>query len=258
MKRQRVPTREGGDFALLLFQHGQQRHLLFAGVVAGDSVVLLFFLEDFLANGQRVDVDRDGVVEEPEIGQPADQTGMGHFRPASEGDDGMIVAVHPETVVVLTVGFGVPAVLLDGQLRVEGFEDVVIESLGQRRIQEHLVVPVMVGIGHRNDASALSRENTGQHLVELGEFRLHLLQRHLVERRQRLGAAGGLRRVVYLARDVEDETLAAEIAVRHRLPVAHEPLVSAAFRPDVLHLLGFLLVTQQRRAIVRVAVELHL
>ena len=49
LERNGLPLHERVNFLLLLFHHGQQRDFLFAGVVAGNAVVFLFLLVDFLA-----------------------------------------------------------------------------------------------------------------------------------------------------------------------------------------------------------------
>ena len=105
------------DFFLLLFHHREQRDFLFAGVIAGHAVMFLFLLADFLGDGQRINVDGDGVVEQPEIGEPLDDAGIGRARPAGQRDDGMIMAVQIEPEITLAVALAVPAILLNRKFR---------------------------------------------------------------------------------------------------------------------------------------------
>ena len=180
MERNGVPLHQRRDFPLLFFHHGQERELLLAGIVAGDSVVRLFFLGNFLANRQRVEIHRDRVIEQPQTGEPVDDSGIGRLRPAGQGDDGVVAPVHEKAEVGLAVAFGMPAILLNGQLRVESVNRVVIESVGQRRIEERLVMPIMVGILHRNDPRPLAGENARQHFVDVLKLRPQLRQKLLV------------------------------------------------------------------------------
>ena len=60
------------------------------------------------------------------------------------------------------------------------------------------------------------------------------------------------------ARKIEDEPLPPQPALLHRLPVAREPLVARAARPDVRRLFRLLVVAEQLRAVVGVAEPLHL
>ena len=97
LERDRLSLHERVNFLLLLLHDGEQRNFLFAGVVAGHAVMFLFLLVDFLGDGQRINIDRDGVVEEPQIGEPLDDAGIGRARPAGERDDGMIMAVEDKS-----------------------------------------------------------------------------------------------------------------------------------------------------------------
>ena len=58
------------DFPLLLLENSEHGDLLFTGVVASHSVVLLFLLQNLASNGQGIDIDGNRVVEHPQAGQP--------------------------------------------------------------------------------------------------------------------------------------------------------------------------------------------
>jgi len=94
LERDRLPLHQRGNFLLFLVHDGEQRNFLFTGVVAGHAVVFFFLLVDLLGDGQRINVDRDGVVEQAQIGETLDDAGIGGARPARERDDGMIMAVE--------------------------------------------------------------------------------------------------------------------------------------------------------------------
>lgn len=60
VERDRLSLHECRDLPLFLFHHGQQGDLLLARIIAGDAVVRLFFLGNFLGDRQRIDIDRAG------------------------------------------------------------------------------------------------------------------------------------------------------------------------------------------------------
>ena len=119
---------------LLLLHDGEQGDFPFAGVIAGDAVVFLFLLADFLGDGQRINIDRDGVIEQPQIGEPLDDAGVGGARPAGQCDDGMIMTVQIEAEIALAVALAVPAIFLDGKFRLKILRTIKIKAFGQRRI----------------------------------------------------------------------------------------------------------------------------
>jgi hypothetical protein len=67
-----------------------------------------------------------------------------------ENDDRVVVAVIQKPVPARYLA--VPAVLLN-QGQIEGIEHVVVETLGERRVEKRCVVPEMIGVIHRNDAT---------------------------------------------------------------------------------------------------------
>ena len=93
--------------------------------------MFLFLLADFPGDRQRVDVDRDGVVQQPKVCQALDDARIRRARPAGQADQRMIMPVEEETELALTVALAVPAVFLNRQFRSETFSRVKIEPLGQ-------------------------------------------------------------------------------------------------------------------------------
>jgi len=110
----RVPLHQCGDFLLLLLHHSEQRKFFLAGVISGDTVMLFFFLVDFLAHRKRVEIDRDGVVKQAQTREPMDDSGIGRLGPAGQNNNGMVTPIHEETKVRLPVALGMPAVFLNG------------------------------------------------------------------------------------------------------------------------------------------------
>jgi hypothetical protein len=126
-----MPLHERGDFLLLLVHHGQQRKFFLAGIIAGNAVVFLFLLVDFLADGERIEIHRDGVIEQAQAGEPVDDSWVSHLRPARQRDDGMVTAIHEETEIGLSRALAVPAIFLNGKLRIKTVNRVVVEPFGQ-------------------------------------------------------------------------------------------------------------------------------
>ena len=87
------------NLPLLFLHHGQQRDFLFAGVVAGDAVVFLFLLVDFLGDRERINIHRDGVVQEAQIRETLNDSWIRRARPAGQDDERVIVAVEEETEI---------------------------------------------------------------------------------------------------------------------------------------------------------------
>ena len=126
-----MPLHQRGDFLLLLVHHGQKRKFFLAGIIAGNAVVFFFLLVDFLADGERIEIHRDGVIEQAQAGEPVDDSWVGHLRPARQCDDGMVTAIHEKTKIRLPCSLAVPAIFLNGQLRIKTVNRVVVEPLGQ-------------------------------------------------------------------------------------------------------------------------------
>ena len=98
--------------------------------------MFLFLLVDFLGDGQRINIDRDGVVEQPQIGEQLDDAGIGRARPAGERDDGMIMAVQIKPEITLAVALAVPAIFLDGKIGLKIIGRIKVEAFGQGRIEK--------------------------------------------------------------------------------------------------------------------------
>lgn len=58
---------------------------------------------DLPGDGERVNVDRDGVVEQSQPGKPLNDSGVRGARPAGQDDDRVIMAVEEEAVIALAV-----------------------------------------------------------------------------------------------------------------------------------------------------------
>jgi hypothetical protein len=66
------------------------------------------------------------------------------------------------------------------------------------------------------------------------------------------------RDILQRARNVEDDPLPAEFAIRHSLPIASESLIAGAFGPDVGKPFRLHLITEQLLFVIRIAEVLHL
>src|SRR2546426_336216 len=86
---------------------------------------------DFLGNRKRVDVDRDGVVQQPKVCQPLDDAGVSRARPEAQADERMIVPIEEKSEVALSVSLAVPAVFLNRQFGSESLSRIKIKPLGQ-------------------------------------------------------------------------------------------------------------------------------
>ncbi len=254
----RVALHQRRDFSLLLLHYREQRELLLARIVARNALVRLLLSHDLFADRDRIDVHRDGVVEQPQIGEPVNDSGERHLRPPRQRDDGVVMPVHPETEILLAVPLAVPAVLLNREQRIERLQRVVVEPFRERWIQECRVVPVMLGVRHRKDARALAAENAGERFVNLRELLLKLVEQKVVVLREARTRPGERRGSLDLPRDVEDEPLPTQPAIDHRLPVARKAFVARASRPDVRGALGLFVVAEQLVLIVGIAEPLHL
>ena len=93
--------------------------------------MLLFLLVDFLRDGQRINVDGDGVIQQPQIGEPLDDAGIGRARPAGERDDGVIMAVQIKPEIALAVALAVPAIFLNRKFGRKILGGVKIKTVGQ-------------------------------------------------------------------------------------------------------------------------------
>ena len=258
MERNRLSLHQRVDFLLLLLHHREQGDLLFAGVVSGNAVVLLFLLVDLLRNGERINIHRDGVIEQAQIGEALDDAGIGRARPARHHDERVIVPIEKETEIGLAAAFAVPAIFLNRKLGSEAVCRVVVEPVVERGIEKPLVVPEMVGIGHRQHASAARAEDFQQQPVDMLELGLKLVEQRVVVVLSRASGLKLRRNVFQRARDVEDDALPPEFPFRHRLPIAREAFVAGAPGPDVGKALCLLLVAQQLPLVVGIAEVLHL
>ena len=93
--------------------------------------MFLFLLIDFLRDGQRINIDRDGVIEQPQIGEPLDDAGIGRARPAGQRDDGVIMAVQIESKIALAIAFRVPAIFLNRKFGLKISGRIKVKPFGQ-------------------------------------------------------------------------------------------------------------------------------
>ena len=257
-ERNRLSLHQRVDFLLLLFHDGEQGDFLFAGVVAGHAVVLLFLLVDFLRNRERINIHGDGVIEQPQIGEPLDDAGIRRARPAGQDNERVIMAVEEEAEIGLAAALAVPAVFLNRKFGFKTLRRVVIETVVERRIQKPFVMPEMVEVGHRQDARAAGAEDFQQQPVDVVELGFELVEQRVVVVAPGGGGLERFRHVLQRARDVEDDALTAEFAFGHGLPVAREAFVAGAFGPDIGKFLRLLLVAQQFPLVIGIAEVLHL
>src|SRR6266571_3331045 len=169
--------------------------------------MFLLFLADFFGNRKRVDVDRDGVVQQPKVCQTLDDAGVSRARPAAQADERMIVPIEEKSEVALSVSLAVPAVFLNRQFGSESLSWIKIKTFRQRRIEESLVMPEVVQVVHRQDTRAGAGEDFKQQPVNVLEF-----AHKLIEQRGVVIPPGGRRleagrRAFQHARDVKNHAL---------------------------------------------------
>ena len=70
-------------------------------------------------DGQRINIDGDGVIEQAQIGEPLDDAGIGRARPAGQRDDGMIMAVHVKAEIALAVALASASNFPEWKVRAE-------------------------------------------------------------------------------------------------------------------------------------------
>ena len=180
VERNRLPLHQRVNLLLLLLHHGEQGDFLLAGVVAGHAVVLLFLLVDFLGDRERINIHRDGVVQQPQIGETLDDSRIRRARPAGQDDERVIVTIEEEAEIGLAVALAVPAVFLNRKFRRKPVRRVEVETVVQRRIQKPFVVPEMVEVGHRQDARAARAEDFQQQPVDVLELGFELVEQRVV------------------------------------------------------------------------------
>ena len=170
----------------------------------------------------------------------------------------MIMAIEEKAEVALAAPLAVPAVLLNRKFGREPLGRVEIKTVVEGRIEKPLVVPEMVNIGHRQDARAVGAKDFQKQAVDVLIFGLKLVEQSRIVVAARGGGLKRFRHVLQCARKVKNHPLAAELALRHRLPVPREPLVAGAFGPNVGESFGFLLIPHEFAFVVGIAEVLNL
>ena len=185
--------------------------------------MFFFLLVDFLRDGQRVNVDGDGEVEQPQVGETLDDARIGRARPA------------------LAVAFAVPAIFLNGKFGRKIPGGVKVKTVGQRWIQKLFVVLEMVHVRHRQDARAGAGKNIHDLAVNVFKLAPQLVEDRPVILAQRGVAVRQPGGVFQRPRNVNDDALPPQFAFHHCLPVTHEPLVARTLRPGIFKAFGLLL-----------------
>ena len=161
--------------------------------------MLLFLLADLASDGERINVDRDGVVQEPEIGQTLDDSRIRRARPAGEDNYGMVMAVEVKAEVRLSAAFGMPAIFMDGQFLGEAVGRVVVEAFCQRRVEKPFVMPEMVEVRHRQNSRAGRAKDFQQQPEDVLVFGHELIEQRGVVIAAGRGGLEGRRHVLQCA-----------------------------------------------------------
>ena len=119
-------------------------------------------------------------------------------------------------------------------------------------------MPEMVEVGHRQDTRAAGTENFQQQPVDVVKLGFKLVEQRVIVVAPGGGGLERFRHILQRARDVENDTLTAEFAFGHGLPVARKAFVAAAYGPDIGKFLRLLLVAQQFPLVIGIAEVLHL
>ncbi len=109
--------------------------------------------------GNRLEIDRDLIIEERERRQPVDDAGIGLLRPTLDREKGVVMAVEVESGLVLQAdAIAVPAQFLNGKLLAVKAVKIDFEPVGQRGIEEPLVVGEVLQVGHRANGRACAKD----------------------------------------------------------------------------------------------------
>ena len=178
-------------------------------------------------------------------------------RPAGECQHGMVMTIEVKSAFGLTHAFAEPAIFLNGLRRLEERRRLGVEAPIKAGIKKAVQAVEVFGVAHRPHRGLRSEDGPqrAREFLELGG--------QLVEQR-RVVVAQAIARLEHpggsgdFNGEEERQTLAAQVAPQHPLPVACEPLV--AHPPD--HRIGdalrLFVVAEEFRAIIRVAGPLEL
>src|SRR3989442_1678626 len=110
--------------------------------------MFLFLFVDLLSDWERINVDGNGIVKQPEIGQTLNDPRIRRTWPTREHDDGVVMPIHEKAKIALPLSFAVPAVLLDRKFGSKTFGRVEIEAMVERGVDETFVVAKAVEVAH--------------------------------------------------------------------------------------------------------------
>ena len=145
-------------------------------IVPAHAFERLFGPVNFPADVERVEIDGDRIIEERQRGQRPEKTAPRALRTALENDEIVKVSVREEPEVPPGLNALVPAVLVDGFLRLELADRVVILPLEIGGIQEGGEVPEQILGGHGGDPAAVRLEERGDDAPMLVERFVELMQ----------------------------------------------------------------------------------
>ena len=103
--------------------------LALRAIVTAHAFQGLFRAVDFLADIERIEIDGDRVVEERQRGQRPEKAAPRALRTALQNDEIVKVSISEEREVPPSLDAVVPAVLVDGFLRLELANRVVVLPL---------------------------------------------------------------------------------------------------------------------------------
>src|ERR1700683_3275771 len=97
----------------------------FGLIIAAQAVDGLFLAGYFVAYRDRLQIDRDLIIEERERSEPVNDAGVSFLRPPFDGKEGVVMAVEIERRSVLQAdAIAVPAEFLNRQLRLKQISKV--------------------------------------------------------------------------------------------------------------------------------------
>jgi hypothetical protein len=118
-------------------------------VFAAQTFDGLFLLIDFTFRRQRLDVDRDLIVEEIQARQPVDDPRIGAAGPPLERENRLVASIEIKPDFLQTDAVRVPAVLLNREPGIKPRSEIHVEAIRKRRIQELRAVAEVREIVHR-------------------------------------------------------------------------------------------------------------
>ena len=171
-----VALRQLPDVLFLDLPGREQRMLALRPIVPAHAFEGLFRPVDFPADVERVEIDGDRVIEERQRGQRPEKTAPRALRAALENDEIVKVSVGEEPEVPPGLNALVPAILMDGFLRLELADRVVVLPLEIGGIQEGGEIPEQILGGHGGDPAAVRLEERGNDAPVLVERFVELMQ----------------------------------------------------------------------------------